>query len=235
MFFVDTPTGNETGLDGHPKTGAFLPPVPLPRRMWAAGKLKISKYLRLGQEAEKSSEIIDVSLKKGSTGPLVFVSLLHTYSQDGEVCIEEEQNLVYREMPDGPSPMPPGKVPPQEADWVDRILPDPVLLFRFSALTYNGHRIHYDRNYAVEQEFYPGLVVHGPLQAVLLCNSLLNHTASSRVKEFQFRAMRPLFDSREMALCGSVRPNAIELWTQSDDGFVGMNASVKLSQREEKY
>lgn len=233
MYFVDTPTADNTGADGHPKTGGFLPPVPLPRRMWAAGSFSCQKQLVLGTPATKTSKILSVELKQGSTGTLVFVNVLHTIEQAGEPCIEEEQNIVYREMPAGPSPMPEGKTPKSEAFWSDTIMPDPVLLFRFSALTYNGHRIHYDRQYAVEDEFYPGLVVHGPLQAVLLANSITLHNSNTLIKSFKFRAMRPLFDSRPLTVNGATADGNAELWTAGDDGFIGMTAKASLGKQEE--
>ncbi|BBO28308.1 acyl-CoA dehydrogenase [Alteromonas sp. I4] len=224
LYFLDTPTGSNTGTDGHPKTGDFLPPVPLPRRMWAAGSFKCHTPLKLGVEAVKTSEIGSVELKQGSTGTLVFVTVLNSISQAGMLCIEEEQNLVYREMPTGPSPMPDGKQPETPAEWSDTVFPDPVLLFRFSALTFNGHRIHYDRQYAINEEFYPGLVVHGPLQALLLANSIALNNPNSLIDTFKFRAIRPVFDSKPLQICGVSAEQNVTLWTKGDDGFIGMTA-----------
>lgn len=232
LYFADTPSALMTGSDGHPKTGDFLPPVPLPRRMWAAGKFVVHNPVLLGVVAQKRSVVSGVDLKQGSTGALVFVTVKHSIEQSGQVCVEEEQNIVYREMPTGPSPLPSGKVPPEEADWVIDIQPDPVLLFRFSALTYNGHRIHYDRHYAIEEEFYPALVVHGPLQATLLANSVREHCAGLEIADFSFRAQRPLFDTDRLSVCGKCQDDKVSLWTRSHDGFIGMAATAHLSNGE---
>lgn len=226
LYFVDTPTAEKTGIDGHGKTGNFLPPIPLPRRMWAAGNFIEHRPLKLGAPANKQSVISAIDLKHGSTGSLVFVTVLHKIYQKDDLCVEEEQTIVYREMPSGPSAMPAGKEPKREADWTEIIYPDPVLLFRYSALTFNGHRIHYDRQYAVEKEFYPGLVVHGPLQATVLANSIAKHNPKLRIRDFKFRAMRPLFDSKPILLSGAIDGNDVELWTTSHDGFVGMSANA---------
>lgn len=227
LYFVDTPEGTATGVDGHPKTGSFLPPVPLPRRMWAAGEFSIIKQLQLGHLAEKHSKVTSVDLKQGSTGTLVFVTVAHEFRQFGEVCIREEQNIVYRQMPDGPAPLPPGKVSSIEPHWTESLTPDPVLLFRFSALTYNGHRIHYDRQYAVESEHYPGLVVHGPLQATLLANSVCK-ASNKCIQRFSFRAMRPQFDGDSLYVKCAINDDKAELWTEGSDGFIGMSAAASL-------
>ncbi|MBL4826182.1 MAG: acyl-CoA dehydrogenase [Spongiibacteraceae bacterium] len=233
LYFVDTPSAALTGRDGHPKTGDFLPPVPLPRRMWAAGKFKVIKPLTLSVSAEKHSVVSRVELKNGSTGSLVFVTLKHSFFQHTQLCVEEQQNIVYREMPSEASPLPQGELASPDVDWTCEINPDPVLLFRFSALTYNGHRIHYDRQYAVDEEFYPGLVVHGPLQAALLANSVAAYCPNARIDEFSFRAKRPLFDSQHFHVCGKREGNHIKLWTRSHEGFVGMTASATLSTQVE--
>lgn len=228
LYFVDTPSALLTGADGHPKTGGFLPPVPLPRRMWAAGQFTVHAPLVLGTPAGKRSVVSSVDLKSGSSGTLVFVTVKHTVLQHDRVCIEEDQHIVYREMPPGPAPLPAGAKAPAAADWEITIQPDPVLLFRFSALTYNGHRIHYDRQYAVADEFYPALVVHGPLQATLLANSVREHCPDQTISNFTFRAQRPLFDTDALTVCGKRAGNHITLWTRSHDGFIGMTATAEL-------
>jgi 3-methylfumaryl-CoA hydratase len=233
LYFVDTPSALMTGSDGHQMTGDFLPPVPLPRRMWAAGKFAVHKPVLLGAAAQKRSVVSSVDLKQGSTGTLVFVTVKHTIEQARQVCVEEEQNIVYLEMPTGPSPLPLGKVAPEHADWIIDIQPDPVLLFRFSALTYNGHRIHYDRHYAINDEFYPALVVHGPLQATLLANSVREHCAGLDIVDFSFHAQRPLFDTDRFSVCGKRECDEVTLWTRSHDGFIGMMATARLSNGED--
>jgi len=228
LYFLDTPSASSTGTDGHPKTGNFLPPVPLPRRMWAAGDFEIRHPIFLGTPATKRSAIASVELKEGSTGPLVFVTVKHTIEQSGVVCIDETQRIVYREKPPGPSPLPPGKELMSSYDWSVEIQPDPVMLFRFSALTYNSHRIHYDRQYAVEEECYPGLVVHGPLQVTILNNCIRQFCDGAAVTEFSFRAQRPLFDMDPFTVCLKRSGNQISAWTRSHEGFVGMSAAAVI-------
>ena len=232
LYFVDTPLASETGVDGHPKTGGFLPPAPLPRRMWAAGKFEVSRPLIIGKSAEQTSTIKSVDLKSGKSGKLLFVTVEHNTRQDGELCLSEQQNIVYRDMPTGFAPLPAGEPAPMDADWQKEITPDPVLLFRYSALTYNGHRIHYDRDYAVNTEFYPALVVHGPLLATLLAELVAQNIPQAQMETFQFRAQRPSFDIDKFTVCGKRDGNSLSLWTRSHDGFIGMTAQVQL--REEK-
>jgi 3-methylfumaryl-CoA hydratase len=228
LYFLDTPTAAGTGSDGHPHKGGFLPPVPLPRRMWAAGALNIAQALRLGVSAEKVSTVRSVELKDGKSGTLVFVNLEHRLYQQGQLCISEEQNLVYRAMPDGPALLPAGELAPQNTDWSRTLQPDPVLLFRFSALTYNGHRIHYDRDYAMQKEFYPGLVVHGPLLATLLVDLVLREKPDATINQFRFRAVRPTFDMNVLHLRGQRDGNTIQLCSADHENYLGMTATAVL-------
>lgn len=227
LYFLDTPTASGTGHDGHPKKGGFLPPVPLPRRMWAAGNLRIDQSLVLGAPARKKSTIRSVELKEGKSGALVFVNIEHALTQNDKLCILEEQNVVYRDMPTT-SALPPGEAAPKDADWSRTITPDPVLLFRFSALTYNCHRIHYDRDYAMKEEFYPALVVHGPLLATLLLDFVGAQVKDKRIAKFSFRAMRPTFDTAPFTLSGKREGDQVSLWTTDAEGFVGMTAKATL-------
>lgn len=229
LYFLETARASATGSDGHPKLGGFLPPVSLPRRMWATGSMEVLQPLKLGQAATRTSKIKSVDAKSGKSGALVFVTLEHQLSQDGELCIREEQNLVYREMASDPAPLPPGEAAPGDVDWSRDITPDPVLLFRYSALTFNGHRIHYDRPYAMAQEFYPGLVVHGPLQATLLLDLLHQQLPDATLASFRFRAMRPAFDGAPLKLCGKRDGDSVKLWTADPDGFICMNATARLA------
>jgi 3-methylfumaryl-CoA hydratase len=159
----------------------------------------------------------------------VFVTLDHELSQDGRVCIQEEQNLVYREIPTGPAPAPAGEAAPANADFRRTIQPDPVLLFRYSALTYNGsHRIHYDRPYAIDQEFYPALVVQGPLLATLLLDLLRAALPDTRVAAYSFRTVRPCFDSAPVQLCGKQEDRTVALWTSDGNGQLNMQATARL-------
>jgi 3-methylfumaryl-CoA hydratase len=229
LYFLDTPAASDTGADGHPKLGGFLPPNPLPRRMWAAGQMQIVHPLRLGRPATRHTTIRSVDAKSGKSGPLVFVTLDHRITQDDRVCIQEEQNLVYREMPSGPAPLPPGEAAPADADWRRTVTPDPVLLFRYSALTYNSHRIHYDRHYAVECEFYPALVVHGPLLATLLIELVRTQLPHVQLSSFRFRAMRPTFDIRPFHVCGKRHGQRLQLWTSDHANELCVSAEAELA------
>jgi len=226
LYFLDTPLRRAIGPDGHLERGGFLPPVPLPRRMWAAGKIEVLSPLVIGRPASKVSTVRSVDLKEGKTGPLVFVTVGHELHQDGRVCLLEEQSLVYREAPSAAGPLPSGEPPTLAGSWADDLRPDPALLFRFSALTYNGHRIHYDRDYATREEFYPALVVHGPLLATLLLDLLARQRPGAKVTRFEFRALRPAFDTDPIRLRGQPEDFGASLWTVDSTGAVGMKASA---------
>jgi 3-methylfumaryl-CoA hydratase len=228
LYFLDAARGSELGADGHPQTGDFLPPIPLRRRMWAAGKFVIEQPLRLGEPAEQRSVIRSVDLKEGKTGSLVFVTVEHQTMQGGKRCLVEEQSLVYRDVPPGPSPLGPGEPASMDVDFQAHFQPDPVVLFRYSALTYNGHRIHYDRDYAMGQEHYPALVVHGPLLATLLAEQVAMHLPDARIRDFQFRAVRPSFDTDTLTLCIRCDGQKVDLWATSHDGFIAMTATAIL-------
>ncbi|MGQ0619962.1 MAG: acyl-CoA dehydrogenase [Panacagrimonas sp.] len=229
LYFLDAPSASTTAPDGHPKLGEFLPPAPLPRRMWAAGAMRVERPLHLGTQATRRSVIRSVDAKSGKSGSLVFVTLDHEISQGGRLCVREEQNLVYREMPSGPAPLPPGEVARTDADWSRGITPDPVLLFRYSALTYNSHRIHYDRHYAVEREFYPALVVHGPLLATLLLDLVRANLPGAPIADFQFRAVRPTFDTHAFTVNGKREGQQLKLWSADHEGNLCMSATATLS------
>lgn len=227
LYFLDAPSREGTGADGHPKRGGFLPPVPLPRRMWAAGELTLHEPLRLGRAARKTSTVRSVELKQGKAGALVFVTVAHELEQDGRPRISELQHIVFREAPAAPAPLPPGEPAPTDATWRRALRPDAVMLFRFSALTYNGHRIHYDRDYATREEFYPALVVHGPLLATLLLDLAAREQPGSQAAHFSFRAQRPAFDTDELHLNGHLNADGAALWTSDAQGFIGMNATLR--------
>lgn len=208
-----------------------MPPVPLPRRMWAGGRLRFLAPLRLGETVRRETEILKVSLKTGRQGALVVVTLRHTLSGKRGVAIEEEQDLVYRES-GGEAPPAPPPASPQVASWRDEAIPDPALLFRYSALTFNAHRIHYDAAYATGVEGYPGLVVHGPLTATLLADRLAAHFEGP-LTAFSFRGVRPLFVGAPVALCGRPQnggPGVFELWAETPEGAVAMSATASVTQ-----
>ncbi|HEY2561570.1 MAG TPA: MaoC family dehydratase N-terminal domain-containing protein, partial [Caldimonas sp.] len=165
LYFLPAQRQSELGPDGHPRRGGFLPPVALPRRMWAGGRLRFERPLRVGEVATRDSRIADIATKDARSGPLVFVTVHHEISTPHGVALREEHDIVYRGLPaPGAAPATPAEAPRDET-FARTIVPDDVLLFRYSALTFNGHRIHYDRRYVTEVEGYPGLIVHGPLIA----------------------------------------------------------------------
>ncbi len=224
LYFLDAPTTAATGADGHPRTGDFLPPVPLPRRMWAAGAVALERPLRLGERAEKRSTILAIDAKDGKSGPLVFVTLEHRVTQGGALCIREEQTLVYRAAAQGPLPLPPGEPAPIAADWSRSFAPSAVLLFRFSALTYNAHRIHYDREYATGVEFYPSLVVHGPLLLIQLLDLVEQGVPRTPLSTVRFRAVRPSFVGHPLQLRARRERDSIGLCSADQQNLVGMSA-----------
>ena len=227
LYFCAMPRPSELDRDGHARRGGFLPPVPLPRRMWAGSRLRFESPLRVGDRARRVSTIASISQKKGSAGELVFVTVRHQVYGNGTLAIEEEQDLVYRET--GSAERAP-KPAPAQAQWTRKIEPDPVLLFRYSALTFNSHRIHYDRDYATRAEGYPGLLVQGPLTATLLLDSLYREWPEGQVTAFSFRGMRPLLEGRHFLVQGR-RDDATSasLWALDDGGALAMTAAVQLA------
>ena len=230
LYFLPVHRQSDLGPDGHPHRGGFLPPVPLPRRMWAGNRLEFHHPLRVGDAITRTSRIGDVTYKEGRAGPLVFVAVRHEIRNDRGVALTEEHDIVYRgdPKPGDPAPAPPAA--PPESAWSRTIHPDDVLLFRYSALTFNGHRIHYDRRYATEVEGYPGLVVHGPLIATLLSDLLRRNAPQANVTRFQFRAVSPLFDTAPFSVCGQPEGDTtIRLWAKNAAGGLAMDATVALA------
>ncbi|MEM7765942.1 MAG: MaoC family dehydratase N-terminal domain-containing protein [Pseudomonadota bacterium] len=225
-YFLEPAERREIGPDGHPKRGGFLPPIPNPRRMWAGSRCTFENHLRVGQQARKTSTIHSIEEKNGRTGPMVFVTVLHETTANGTLVMREAQDIVYIDIPEVFSP-PPGKpVPPCEH--VEPYDIDPVLLFRYSALTFNGHRIHYDRPYSRDVEKYPGLVVHGPLQATLLHDFASRKYPDRTPASFAFRGVRPIFDFDDMTLnAREVDGNTAELFTANGDGAISMTATME--------
>jgi len=230
LYFLPLHRQSEIGADGHPARGGFLPPVPLPRRMWAGSRLEFRAPVLAGQALSRSSRIGDVRLKEGRSGPLVFVKVQHEISADGRLAIAEEHDIVYRELAVAGEPAPVGVAAPDNAQWTRRIAPDDVLLFRYSALTFNGHRIHYDRRYVTEVEGYPGLIVHGPLIATLLVDVLRRERPDARVQRFSFTAKSPLFDLHAFDVCGRFDSDRhVALWARNHEGALAMQASAELA------
>ena len=228
LYFLPLHRLSESGRDGHAAKGGFLPPVPLPRRMWAGSRFRFLRPLTIGAEATKTSTIARVEPKQGRSGPLCFVTVSHDFRQDGQHCIAEEHDIVYREDPAPGAPAPVVQPAPEGSDFSRTIHPDPVLLFRYSALTFNGHRIHYDQPYATGVEGYPGLVVHGPLLATLLMD-LLRRQTDAPVVEFSFRALATITDTDDFSVHGARRDDgSIRLWARRADGALAMDATATL-------
>lgn len=228
LYFLPLHRLSESGRDGHAAKGGFLPPVPLPRRMWAGSRFRFLRPLTIGAEATKTSTIARVEPKQGRSGPLCFVTVSHDVRQDGQHCIAEEHDIVYREDPAPGAPAPVVQPAPEGSDFSRTIHPDPVLLFRYSALTFNGHRIHYDQPYATGVEGYPGLVVHGPLLATLLMD-LLRRQTDAPVAEFAFRALATITDTDDFSVHGARRDDgSIRLWARRADGALAMDADATL-------
>lgn len=216
------PTG--FGSDGHPKVGDFLPPFDLPRRMWGGSKVKFLRPLRAGAEAERLSKIVSVDLKHGKSGQLGLVRVAHSISQNGQVCVIENQDIVYREAVTGPQGVAPAPDCPAGAVKSQEILANTVTLFRFSALTRNAHRIHYDREYATKVEGYPGLVVHGPFTATRLAHFARTLRGGAPMKAFSFRGTSPLFDDLPFQI--HAKPDGADevLWAERPGGGMAMTA-----------
>ncbi len=216
----------EIGTDGHPKLGGFLPPVPLERRMWAAGKLTFQRPLHVGERLRRHSRIANVEEKTGGAGSMVFVTVQHELEGESGPAISEEQNIVYIAIPE--EFRPPKPIPAPEAPDFDILVPiDVVRLFRFSAATFNAHRIHYDLAYTTEVEKYPGLVIHGPLQAMLLMEAAIRHRGSPP-KEYSFRGVHPMFHTHDLRLVGVDKDDgAMELCTAAPDGHQGLQARAR--------
>ncbi|CAN7702582.1 acyl-CoA dehydrogenase [Neorhizobium sp. LjRoot104] len=228
IFFNPFVRRSELGSDGHPRKGGFLPDVGLPRRMWAGGRLSYLTPLAIGERAERVSEIMSVTPKSGKAGRLVFVTVRHRVMVGGDICIEEEQDIVYREPPQPGSPAPATQPAPTDPDWSEVVTPDPVLLFRYSALTSNGHRIHYDTPYAQAEEGYPNLVVHGPLISSLLQGLAVRAKPDHRLARFDFRAVSPLFVDRCFSIEGaeSNGGGALRFWARGPGGNLAMTAEA---------
>lgn len=226
------------GEDGHPARddtpGSFFPPIPLPRRMWAASEIAFRAPIRRGAQIERISRIVSVAQKTGSTGPLGFVDVEHVTTADGAEAVLERQTLVYRgaSASDAPlSPPPPGRGEFARDEWdsVETIVPSEALLFRFSALTFNTHRIHYDAPYARDVERYRGLVVHGPLIASLLLQLVAARLGDNRLASFNFRAVSPAIAGEALHLALRETSDGLELGSFASDGRQTLTASAVLS------
>lgn len=228
LFLAQPARSSDIGHDGHPVPGGFLPKLPLWRRMWAGSRLQFGAVIRIGETIDRLSSIEDVKLKNGKSGPLAFVTVRHEISVEGRAVIEELQDIAYRD----PSPRVPSAPAPHEpnpAPQFSRVIsPHPVLLFRYSALTFNAHRIHYDRDYAVRDEGYPGLVVQAPLTATLLLDLVGRGCPDAQIEALHFRALKPLFDLQPFSIHGRREGREASLWAEAPDGAVALTMKTRL-------
>ena len=228
LYFHDVQRQSDLGRDGHPALGGFLPPVTLPRRMWAGGRLETGKHLTVGETVAKTSTILSVDAKTGRSGALVFVTVRHDFQGDRGGALTEEHDIVYRDKPDAGGAKPAPKFPRDEPQWSQTHTPSPVQLFRYSALTFNGHRIHYDLDFCRKEEGYDGLVVHGPLIATNLLGLLRDNLPGQSVGRFEFKAISPLFDTSPYTVCGRADNNRASMWATNARGELAMTATAEL-------
>ena len=226
LYFLPVHRQSELAPDGHARRGTFLPPIDLPRRMWAGGRLEFFDSLRVGDRATRTSRIVSVQAKQGRTGQLVFVVVRHEIHTERGLALSEEHDIVYRDHPQAGEAPVVQRAPTGNAEWERTVHPDDVLLFRYSALTFNGHRIHYDRRYCTEVEHYPGLVVHGPLVATMLLGLV-----PGEISKFSFRAVSPLFDTEAFVVCGKREGSGASLWSCAEGGRLAMTASAEFAVR----
>ena len=235
LYFLPKHRQSDIGADGHAKRGGFMPPVPRPRRMWAGSQFTFHTPIRVGDAVARTSTIDDVSVKEGRTGKLVFVKVRHEVRCNGaaDPALVEFHDIVYREAQDPNDVAPPPQAAAQGTEatgWRREIVPDDVLLFRYSALTFNGHRIHYDRQYVTQVEGYPGLIVHGPLIATLLMDLLRRQLPGTDVASFRFKAVRPTFDLHPFHVNGALQADGktVHLWASDHEGWLTMDATATL-------
>ena len=228
-YFLKPARASELGRDGHTGLGEFMPPIPLPRRMWAGGHVKFSAPLWVGELARRESTVRDVRIKQGRTGILCFVEVEHIIIVGDEVKLIEINNIVYRDMQQPGDNNTQAPEVPVDALWTRELKPDSTLLFRYSALTFNGHRIHYDLDYCQQEEGYPGLVVHGPLTATLLIEMLKHQNPGKSLASCDFRAFSPLFGDAPFTLNGQTDGTDANLWAANPQGRLAMKATVSFT------
>lgn len=235
LYFLPMSPLAETGPDGHTRRGSFLPPTPLPRRMWAGSNITFHAPIAIGDSLKRHSTVQSVEHKKGRSGDLVFVTVNHQIYRKSTLCIDELHHLVFRQIPEENKQPPTPPSAPKNSHWSYQITPDPVLLFRYSALTFNSHRIHYDYPYTTEKEGYPGLVVHGPLVATLLLDLLHRHLPNAWVKHYKFKAISPTFCSAPIGIHGRLEEDkrTVTLWAQNEQGGLIMQGQAQVKQYTE--
>ncbi|MEO0991015.1 MAG: MaoC family dehydratase N-terminal domain-containing protein [Pseudomonadota bacterium] len=229
LYFPPMDRASDLAEDGHAKLGTFLPDTGLPRRMWAASSVAFERDIRIGDTLTKTSTITNVEPKTGRSGPLVFVTVEHVYLREGACCLIETQTIVYRGMPDATEASKPAREAPGDARFGQTVTPNEALLFRYSALIFYAHRIHYDPDFTRDVEGYPGLIVHGPLIATLLADLGAQHGNGRALKQFDFRAHRPLFLPDPFRIEGRPDGTALETWATAPDGGVAATARLTFA------
>lgn len=221
LYFATATPREQLGADGHSARGGFLPPSPLPRRMWAGGRFAFHTPLRVGDVVGRVSTIEHITHKQGKSGALMFVTVRHDIQTSGATALVEHHDIVYRDPPPATESSAPAIAAPSGADWRETWTTDSPLLFRYSALTFNAHRIHYDHPYATQVEGYPGLVVHGPLLATLMMDVFVRYNRGTTPSGYEYRAMAPLFCGEAFVVAGRhMEAGAAEVWVERDGGTI---------------
>ena len=230
LYFLESTPQSMLAEDGHAKKGSFLPPITLPRRMWAGSRFNFKKSLKAGDIVSRTSSIKDISVKQGKTGTLVFVNVSHDISTNAGLALSEEHDIVFREKSKATTTTLTTKKSDIKPDFSETFIPNPTILFRYSALTFNAHRIHYDRGYVTDTEGYPGLLVHGPLLATLLIENFRKHYSNLKILSFEFKAIHPVFDLNPFKICSTNLDsnNNASLWIEDHEGNLCMRASVSI-------
>ena len=233
LFFLPHVKASEEGTDGHPKTGGFIPIIEgLDRRMWAGSRFWFHNELYASKYAQKKSRVVSVTEKEGRSGKLGFVLVRHEYYQDDHHILSEEHDIVYKQAPKTETTVDRVNAalsaPTKTAQWSETIKPNPVLLFKYSALTFNGHRIHYDRDFCKNIFGFPGLVVHGPLMATLLVELIRKNIPDAEVLEYSFRINGPIFDFQTFKVEGCREGDIVSLWAVNDSGLETVSAQAKI-------
>ena len=232
FYFHELVALAETGVDGHREKGDFMPPLPFPRRMWAGSKMSFESPICIGEKVRKVVTIDDIIVKEGKSGTLCFVTTVEEiFGEDDRRTTIEKRTQVYRDAPQNKDESPPLIPAPAEPLWSRIICPSPVLLFRYSALTMNSHRIHYDRDYVSKVEGYPGLLVHGPLTMTLMLDLFRREKPLAEIKSFDLRAVAPVYDTMDFSVHGAAGKSEgqCKLWAMTGEGGLAMDANVKFA------
>ena len=230
LYFLPRFAPDQLRADGAPADTGVVPSMPLPRRMFAGQTLRFHRPIRIGHTLRQETELADISMKAGGTGTLVFTTVVNRISGPDGLAVEDERRTVFREeVKAGERNQAPRRDPaPADVPWRRVVTPEPILLFRFSALTFNSHRIHYDRRWAMETEGYPGLVVHGPLTSTLLIDFARDNNPGRVFRSYTTQARAPLFETAPFELRGRPIPGGCELWAVTPEGTVAMSAQLEL-------